>query len=205
MDYARPVQAVLPGVRGEVLAVLAATEAELTMRSVATLAGVSVNRAVSVLNELVGLGLVRRRDVGRSALVSLDRENEAARLVAALAGVRDAVLRRLRQGARAIRPAPASLVVFGSFAAGTAISDSDVDVLAVRASDVPEDNGEWLDSLGRWVDRAARITGNPVNLLLVGESEVPDLLDRRGSVWGEAAQNGIVLAGSALHDLAAAA
>lgn len=169
------------------------------------LAGVSVNRAVSVLNELVRLGLARRRDVGRSALVSLDRENEAGRLIVALTDVRDAVLRRLRQGARGIRPAPASIVAFGSFAAGTATRDSDVDVLAVRAKDVPEDNGEWLDSLGHWVDRAARITGNPVNLLLVGESELPGLLDRRGSVWGEMAENGIVLAGSALQDLASVA
>lgn len=183
------------------LAVLAATEAELTMRTVAGLAGVSVNRAVSVLNDLVRLGLVRRRDVGRAALVSLDRENEAARLVAALSDVREAVLGRLRDGVRSIRPAPASVVLFGSFAAGTATRDSDVDVLVVRATVVSEDDDRWLDSLGGWVDRAARIVGNPVNPIVVGESDVGKLLHRQDSFWGEIAETGLLIGGSDLRDL----
>src|ERR1700685_1122528 len=106
MDYRRPVQALVPGVQGEVLAVLAGTETELTMRTVASLAGVSGNRAVSVLNGLIELGVARRRDVGRSALVTLDRENEAGRLVASVAAVRVAVVERLRRTARLIRPQP---------------------------------------------------------------------------------------------------
>src|SRR5580704_12248764 len=102
------------------------------MRTVAKLAGVSVNRAVTVLNGLVELGVVRRRDAGRSALVALDRENEVGRLVASLAAVRSEAIKSLRRTARSIRPRPASLVLFGSLARGTADADSDVDVLAVR-------------------------------------------------------------------------
>jgi len=181
--------------------VLAAAETEMTMRTVARLAGVSVNRAVSVLHDLVHLGLVRRQDAGRAALVSLDRENEAGRLVAALSDVRNAVLRRLRQGARSIRPEPASVVLFGSFALGMATRDSDVDVLVVRAAAVPEDDEPWIESLGRWVDRASRIVGNPVNPLVVAESDVATLLERRDSVWGEIGKTGIVIAGSDLRYL----
>lgn len=183
------------------MAVLAATDAELTMRTVAGLAGVSVNRAVSVLNDLVGLGLVRRRDAGRSALVSLDRENEAGRLVAALSDVRQAMLRRLRHGVRSIRPEPASVVLFGSFAAGTATRDSDVDVLVVRSSAVAEDDDRWLESLGCWVDRATRTVGNPVHPLVVSEGDVGRLLKRRNSLWTEIAGTGVVIGGSDLRDL----
>lgn len=199
MDYRRPVQTVIPGVQGEVLAVLAATEAELTMRTVAGLAGVSVNRAVSVLNDLVGLGVVRRRDAGRAALVSLDRENEVARLVVAISDVREAVLGRLRHEARSIRPEPASIVLFGSLAAGTSTRDSDVDVLVVRAMHVSEDDGRWLESLGGWVDRAARIVGNPVNPIVIGESDVGALLHRQDSLWGEIAETGVLVGGSDLR------
>ena len=94
MEYGNPVEAVIPGVQGRVLTVLARTEAELTMRSVAELAGVSANQATVVLNRLVRLGLVERRDVGAAALVRLVRENEAARSVLALVDLRDGVLAR---------------------------------------------------------------------------------------------------------------
>jgi predicted nucleotidyltransferase len=205
VDYTKPVQTLVPGVQGRVLAVLAATDTELTMRTVASLADVSVNRAASVLNELVDLGIVRRRDVGRAALVCLERENEAARLIVAMADIHQAVLRRLRETAKAIRPVPASLVIFGSFAAGLAGAESDVDVLAVRPPDTAEDDTGWADSLGAWVDRASRVVGNPVNLLTVGEAEVAALLGRRRSVWREIAENGVVLIGARLEAVGSAA
>ncbi|MGH9091878.1 MAG: nucleotidyltransferase domain-containing protein [Acidimicrobiales bacterium] len=205
MDYRQPVQALIPGVQGRVLAVLAGTDAELTMRTVATLAGVSVNRAVAVLNALVELGVVRRRDAGRSALVALDRENEVGRLVASLGSLQAPVVGRLRREAQRIRPRPVSLVLFGSLAAGTASAKSDVDVLAVRPAGVEEEDGGWLGSLGSWGDLASRIVGNPVNAIVVGEGEVPGLLRGRRRLWREIAETGVVLLGSGLDDVGTAA
>ena len=89
----------MPGVRGRVLEVLARTDAELTMRTVARLAGVSVNRAVAVLNSLVSLGVVERREAGSAALVQLVNDNEAARSIVALAQLFDRVLIRLKEEA----------------------------------------------------------------------------------------------------------
>jgi predicted nucleotidyltransferase/predicted transcriptional regulator len=195
VDYVRPIQALVPGVQGEILAVLAATDAELTMRTVATLAGVSANRATSILNHLIELGVVRRRDVGRSALVTLDRENEVGRLIVALSEVRDSAIARMRELARFISPAPVSLVVFGSFARGTAGIGSDVDVVAVRPSDVGGDQDPWMESLGHWTDKVTRLVGNPVRLVLVGEGEVPRLLRQSQSMWADALEEGIVLCG----------
>lgn len=205
MDYLHPIEAVIPGAQGRLLGVLARTEGQLTMRGAARIAGVSPNQAVSVLNHLVSLGLVERRDAGRARLVALARDNEAARCLLGLASLRELVLGRLRVEARVIDPAPASLVVFGSFASGMARVGSDLDVLAVRPAGTGPDDPRWIDSLSRWTDRAAVIAGNPVNLIEAGVNELPRLLREPGSVWRSAGQDGIVLVGSGLSDVGSAA
>ena len=204
MDYVNPVEALIPGVQGRVLTVLARTEAELTMRSVAELAGVSANQATVVLNRLVRLGLVERRDVGAAALVRLVRENEAARSVLSLMDLRQGVLARLAGEARKIRPAPACLVVFGSFARGDAHENSDIDVLAVPPSEAQVAHGRWTAALGQWSDRAARITGNPVNLLEATMDELPKLVRHEREPWRTIVEEGVVLVGDIPSEIRAA-
>ena len=204
MDYVNPLEALIPGVQGRVLTVLARTEAELTMRSVAELAGVSANQATVVLNRLVRLGLVERRDVGAAALVRLVRENEAARSVLSLVDLRQGVLARLAGEARKIRPAPACLVVFGSFARGDAHENSDIDVLAVPPSEAQVDHGRWMAALGQWSDRAARIAGNPVNLLEATMDELPKLVRREREPWRTIVEEGVVLVGDIPSEIRAA-
>jgi hypothetical protein len=201
MDYVRPVEAVIPGVQGRLLAILARSEMEMTMRTVARLAGVSVNRASEVLNRLVLLGLVERREAGSAALVGLARQCEASRAVLRLAGLRDEVIARLRAEANTIAPPPASLLIFGSFARGEAREGSDLDILAVRPAGLSADDRGWVDGLGSWADRAGRIVGNPVNLLEASVEEMRQRMLRPGSVWEAAAREGLVLAGSAPVDL----
>jgi predicted nucleotidyltransferase len=196
VDYGNPVEALIPGVQGRVLTVLARTQAELTMRSVAELAGVSANQATVVLNRLVRLGLVERRNVGAAALVRLVRENEAARSVLSLVDLRQGVLARFEREARKIRPAPTCLAVFGSFARGEAHENSDVDVLAVPPTDAHSDGGHWTAALGQWSDRAARIAGNPVNLLEATVEELPRLVRREQAPWRTIVEEGVVLIGA---------
>ena len=122
----------------------------------------------------------------------------------ALAGLRDAVIDWLRDEARTIDPAPLSLVIFGSFARGDAREGSDIDVLAVPPTGlVGTDDDRWVDTLGRWQDRAGRIAGNPVNVLLASVEELPGLVGRTGSVWESAARDGVLIAGADLAALAA--
>jgi predicted nucleotidyltransferase len=207
MDYTHPVEALIPGVQGRVLDVLARTETELTMRGVAELAGVSPQQASLVLGRLVELGVVERRDVPPVALVRLVRENLAAQAVVTVARLRQSAIERLRSLAVEIVPSPSSLVVFGSFARGEAGVRSDVDVLAVRPPALTGGHLDaWTDSLGRWADRASRALGNPVNLVEASAEEIPDLLHHEApSVWADISAEGLVIAGSSLADLAAAA
>lgn len=206
MDYTEPVQALLPGVQGKVLGVLARNQTELSMRAVARLAGVSPQQSSVVLGHLIDLGIVERRDVPPVALVRLSQDNLAAQTVAALAHLRQSVLDRLADLAASICPAPASLTIFGSFARGQAGSGSDVDVLAVRPAGLAHDDDGWTDSLGAWADRARRIVGNPINLVEVSAEEVPELLRRPApSLWSEIATDGVLLLGAPVDTLSVAA
>ena len=93
-----------------------APTAELNLGTVARLAGVSPAQASRVLPRLALLGVIERRDVPPSSLYRLVRENLMAQAVVDLVEVRDRTIDRLRVLAGAIRPAPASLVLFGSLA-----------------------------------------------------------------------------------------
>jgi DNA-binding IclR family transcriptional regulator len=55
------VQAVIPGAQGRILAVLTGTSAELNLRSIARLSGVSLAHASRVMPLLLELGVVERR------------------------------------------------------------------------------------------------------------------------------------------------
>ncbi|MFI5266176.1 MAG: nucleotidyltransferase domain-containing protein [Chloroflexota bacterium] len=198
MDYVHPVETVIPGVQGRILGVLTRTETELTMRTVARLAEVSPNRATTVLHRLVELGLVERRDVGTSALVRLIRDNEASRIVSELAQLPSGVIKRLADAAIRITPPPVSITLFGSFARGQAREDSDIDVLVVRPDSVAADHADWIGTLGHWADLAARVAGNPVNLIVASQGELPLLAKRQRSVWARAARDGVTLLGGAL-------
>jgi hypothetical protein len=205
VDYVQPVEAVVPGVRGRVLGVLTRVETELTIRTVSRLAGASVQQTATVIAELVGLGMVTRRDAGSSALVALERENEAVGAVLGLAQVGERVMERLRDSAHDIEPQPASLIVFGSFARGDARLTSDLDVLAVRPIGLCPDDAAWLDSLGKWESTARRIVGNPAHMLVVSQEEVKGLMRRRSGPWRAIEAEGITLVGSSLSSHASVA
>jgi hypothetical protein len=202
VDYVHPVEAMIPGVQGRILGVLSRSELEMTIRTAARLARASPQQASVVITELVQLGVVSRREVGASALISLERANLAAQIMLALADLHQGTVDRLTACAHAMSPAPASFTVFGSFVRGEAYAGSDLDVLAVCPRGVNPQAGAWTDALGKWEALARRIVGNPVNIIVVGFDEVPGLLRRRSGPWRAIAREGIVLAGASVATLA---
>lgn len=206
MDFSRPVETLIPGAQGRLLGALARVDAELTVSTLAAVAGVGRTRASAILGALADLGVVSRREVGPTVLVRLERGNAAGQVVARLAGLRSQVIEGLRVLAGELDPKPVSLSLFGSLARGNADAASDIDILAVR----PQAGGErWAASLDEFSARARILTGNRIQIL---DYDLADLRHRYGvrddaaggRFWLSVAQDALTLAGADLQEIVGA-
>lgn len=184
----------MPGVQGRILSVLASTDAELTMRTVASLAGASQNRTSELLSNLAALGVVERREAGSASMVRLSTTNLVGRWVRELASITDAVLVEMRHLASEITPQPQCLAVFGSFVRRVATGESDIDVVAVVDEQAGQSR-ELSESLAGWCDRVAQLTGNTVSLLTVEDSQLVEWIGQGQPVWVKIVEEGEVLTG----------
>lgn len=201
VDFAHPVEAVIGGARGRLLAVLVNVTAPLSLRRLARLAGVSPAQASRVLPRLVELGIVDRYEVPPASQFILARDNVAAQTTVALADARSTALHQAAEEAEMIDPAPVSIIVFGSFARGEADVESDLDVIVVRPDDVDEDDDGWSDSLDEWRRRVGAVTGNRVEILEVPASEAIRKLPGRSELWRNVTRDGLVIRGSSIDAL----
>jgi predicted nucleotidyltransferase len=203
VDFVRPIEAIVPGAQGRVLAVLAETTAELNLRTIAQLAGISQAQASRLLPNLVALGIVERREVPPASLFRLVPEHVAARALLALARSTDTVLDEMGRLAEALPQPPVSVIVFGSFARREADADSDIDLLIVRPAEVDEDDDTWSASLEAWRRDVRRLTGNPVQLLEVSVDEAATKLNGRAQLWADIRRDGRVVQGLSIDELRA--
>lgn len=201
MDFREPVQAVIPGTQGRILAVLSQTSAELNLRTIARLSGVSVAQASRVMPGLVDLGLVERREAPPSALFRFVPSHVAARAVAMLADVRTTVLDELKTTAGHLGVAPISVIVYGSFARGEADRSSDIDLLVVRPPKIGEDDPEWRATIDGWVEEVRRLTGNRIELLEVAAEDAGAKLRSKKPLWSDIQREGLVVFGRTIEDL----
>src|SRR6056297_3583434 len=160
MDFVQPIEAVIPGAQGRILSALVETTAPLNLRTLARLAGVSPAQASRVLPGLVDLGIVERSEVPPSSQFLLARSNVAAQAIVEIARSWETARDRMGLAAASMPIAPESVIVFGSFARGEAVADSDIDVVVVRPDEVDEEDEEWSAALDAWRQDAASITGN---------------------------------------------
>jgi len=188
---------------GRLLAALARVDAELPISTLASVAGVGRTRASGLISELSGLGLVDRREIGRTTMVRLARDNAVGSLVDRLGHLQSVVTDQLRLMAAEMDPAPLALVVFGSFARGEANVDSDIDVLAVRPGDA--DSDRWADALATFATNARRLTGNPVQILEYDLAEFRRRASPRAKTgrafWEALRRDGVILAGASVDEL----
>ncbi|WP_208028067.1 helix-turn-helix domain-containing protein [Rhabdothermincola sediminis] len=203
MDFVRPIEAIVPGAQGRVLAVLAETTVELNLRTIAQLAGISQAQASRLLPNLVALGVVERREVPPASLFRLVPEHVAARALLALARSTDTVLDEMGRLAKALPQPPVSVIVFGSFARREADADSDIDVVVIRPTDIDEDDDTWSASLEAWRRDVRRLTGNPVEVLEVSADEAATKLASRAQVWADIRRDGRVVQGLSIDELRA--
>jgi predicted nucleotidyltransferase len=201
MNFRRPVQAVVPGAQGRILAVLAETTGELSLRTIARLADVSPAQASRILPQLSQLGIVQRRDAPPSALFRFVEDNVASQFVKALSRSRDYVLGELGRRAGVLPVRPLSVVVFGSLARGEADERSDVDVLLVRPQGA--DDESWSASVEEWRQSARRLTGNRVEVLDADVSDVARRLRSHNPLWKDIVRDGVVVFGEDVERLKA--
>lgn len=191
----------MPGAQGRVLAILSETTAELNLRTIAQLSGVSQAQASRVLPRLVDLGVVERREVPPSSLFRLVPEHVAARVVLDLARVTERVLDEIGRMAEALPFPPVSVIVFGSFARREAGPDSDIDLVVVRPTDIDEDNDAWAESIESLRRDVRRLAGNPVEVLEVSDDEAASRLTGCNQVWADIRREGRVVHGLSLDRL----
>ncbi len=203
MDFVRPIEAIVPGAQGRVLAVLAETTAELNLRTIAQLAGISQAQASRLLPDLVSLGVVERREVPPASLFRLVPEHVASQALLALARSTDTVLHEMGRLAGALPQPPVSVIVFGSFARREAGADSDIDVVVVRPVDLDEDDDAWSASLAAWGRDVRRLTGNPVEILEVSADEAAAKIGGRSQLWADIRRDGRVVHGQGIDELRA--
>ncbi len=202
VDFVRPIEAVIPGAQGRILAVLVETTAPLNLRTLARLAGVSPAQASRVMPGLVDLGLVERYEVPPSSQFLLARPNVAAQAVIELARSQGTASERIGLAAASMATPPESVIVFGSFARGEAGIESDIDVVVVRPDSIDEDDDEWATALEAWRDEATAITGNSIEVVEVSRTEAGSKLRGRTEFWRNVRRDGVAVHGLSLDQIA---
>lgn len=197
MDFSRPLQTVTPTLDGDVLAVLARVEEDLSGRQVHRLVGHSSEHGVrKALDRLAGQGIVQSRRAGQARLYRLNREHLAAPYVERLAFLTDELVTRLREATAHWEIKPVAALLFGSVAQGRARPQSDLDLLVVRPTGCDEDAPVWRDQVAELQRSATAWTGNDARVLEYGEEELEQGLGRREPVLAGALRDGTVIAGS---------
>jgi predicted nucleotidyltransferase len=205
MDFRRPLEAVIPGVQGKILGVLVNTTAELNLRTIAQLAGVSLAQASRVLPDLVDLGIVDRREAPPSALFHLVEDHLVTQALRDLSFVPERMIEVMREAAETLPVRPAGVIVFGSFARGEAEVASDIDAVLIRPESVDEEDPAWADSVEQWRETVGRASGNAVEVLEVSESDIGRKLRGRQQLWRDIRSEGVVVTGPSLAVLIEAA
>lgn len=202
MDFRQPIEAVIPGAKGKVLAAMLGTSGELNLRAIARVAGVSVAQASRVLPGLVELGVIARREIPPSSMFRLVPEHIATRALLDVYGARRNVFTEMGGSAREIRPQPVSVVIFGSFARGDSDTESDIDVVVVRPAGVDEEDERWLAAVETWRATMSRLAGNRVEILDFGIDEIVAKFNGRGELWRHIRRDGRVVFGQGLDQTA---
>ena len=193
MELSRPLAVITPTIDADVLRVLALADADFTSGDIHRLLdGPSIRGIHNTLGRLTGQGIVSRRPAGRASLYGLNREHLAAPYVIGLARLRDELLKRMGSEVRSWAAPPVLGVLFGSGARRNHAAESDIDLLLVRPSDIPDD--VWDDQTESLSDQVAAWTGNDCRILTFTESHV----EERGTnepVLVDAAHEGVAFHG----------
>jgi predicted nucleotidyltransferase len=199
MDVSEPATVVLPQGTAAVLRVLAGTNASVTVRQAARMAGVSHQRAGQVIDRLARHGLIDVQEQPPSLLCRLNRDHLAAQPLIALAQLRATLLATLVEEIHAWEVTPLHASLFGSAARGDGNVDSDLDVLVIHQDAVDPDR--WADQLTASGRRLRRSTGNTVSWFDISPADLQRAVEAGEPIVGEWQRDGVRLVGATLARL----
>lgn len=182
VELSHPLASLLPSAEAGALAVLIGTEAPLTGRRIAELAGETTHAStLRALRRLSDQGLVHVEAAGRAHLYRLNRDHVLAAPLIEMASATTRLRHQLADRVSTWQVPALHVSLYGSVARGEATSSSDVDVLVVRPESLdPAHVGIWEDQLAALEIEVYSWTGNHLSWL---DTTIKDL--RRAAAAGE--------------------
>jgi predicted nucleotidyltransferase len=196
MQLDRPLLVVTAAVDGDVLTALARANTVFTGRGLHRLIGRhSADGVRRSVERLARQGIVDVAIAGPSKLYSLNREHMAARLIIALAGLREEFLEILQRRLAAWNPPPVYAALFGSAATNQMRENSDIDLFVVRPDTVTAERRDWTDQLQDLAHDASRWTGNDLRIFEMSDADTKLGLVRNDQVLADIRDDGLRLIG----------
>lgn len=185
---------VTPTLDGDVLTVLASSEATFTTGQLhRVLPRHSEEGIRKVLQRLTRQGIVHAERIGQAFAYRLNRDHLAAEHIIGLAQLPKTFLKRIEDHLVSWRVPPVYAAIFGSVARGSMAVDSDVDLLLIRSDDVDDDL--WHGQVDHLLTEVTRWVGNDARALEFTAAEV--VAHGRGqSVLHDVLREGLTVAGS---------
>jgi hypothetical protein len=175
MEPRRPLAVVSPTLEAEVLAHLVSVHTSLTASQLAgALPRGSLEGVRRTLARLVAQGVVLATPVGaRGQQYRFNREHVAAPAIAALSRLADEVRSRLAAAIEDWQIRPVYAALFGSWAGGSAVATSDLDIFLMR----PEaaDGDLWDAQVAELEQAATAWTGNDARVFAIDDDQLEDL------------------------------
>lgn len=159
------------------------------------MAGRSETQVREVLRRLERHGLVDVERHGQSYSYLLNREHVLVPGLESLLHAMPTVEDQVRQLVAGWTVAPVAVVMFGSAARRDGDSDSDIDLLLVRADDLDADNEVWARQRHELARSVERWSGNVAQILELSAAELAKAIRRKESLVAQLRADGIVLAG----------
>ena len=185
-----------------ILRFLIATDPELNGREIAAAVGLSHVQCHAALKELNQHGVIEMRRSGKSILYRLNLQNMLLQRMVMPLFEKEAQLKNILKEiiSKCLKkPAPQSVILFGSFASGKAKPHSDLDVLIVasRKEDIPL----LTEGLGRAEIHITTGFGNHLSPIVMDGREFRERFKNKDKLVRNIVHEGKVLLGDSMNDL----
>jgi predicted nucleotidyltransferase len=199
MDWNTPATAVMSHGTAAVLRVLAGADGPFTIREVARLADISVNRAHQAISRLAEHGIATVDARPGAHHVRLNRDHLATEPSIALANLRSRALNRLRDEFASWPRSAAQVSMYGSAARGDGNTHSDIDLLVIH-SPLPSlgEQEAWDVQLATSAEKIHRWTGNWASWFQVTDGELRRMAAQHDPLVAEWQRDAITLIGPPL-------